>query len=141
MAVFKCKMCGGDLQAEQGSEIGTCASCGTTSRLPAAGEDRLPGLFSEEQTQDLIRGIKKALVADTNSGFEEKQRAEDFVPQAFVSQKQIKRLEMLLERKRNASSEKEFRVLAKAFEALQGFEGTSALADECMRKADEIASK
>jgi hypothetical protein len=46
MLIFKCKMCGGDLQAAEGAAYGTCDSCGTTSTLPKASDERLANLFN-----------------------------------------------------------------------------------------------
>jgi hypothetical protein len=44
--VFKCKICGGDIQAEAGVGFGTCDSCGTTSTLPKANDERIINLFN-----------------------------------------------------------------------------------------------
>ena len=46
MAVLKCKMCGGDIQAKDGAAYGTCTSCGTTSTLPKASDERKANLFN-----------------------------------------------------------------------------------------------
>ena len=34
MALYKCKICGGDLKAEPGETVGVCESCGTKQTLP-----------------------------------------------------------------------------------------------------------
>ncbi len=34
MAIFKCKMCGGDLQVEEGMSVCECEYCGTRQTLP-----------------------------------------------------------------------------------------------------------
>ena len=39
MTVFKCKMCGGTIEFEQGATVGTCDSCGTKQTLPKFGDD------------------------------------------------------------------------------------------------------
>jgi tetratricopeptide (TPR) repeat protein len=39
-------MCGGDIQAAEGAAYGTCGSCGTTSTLPKASDDRVANLFN-----------------------------------------------------------------------------------------------
>ena len=39
MSVFKCKMCGGTIEFEQGATVGTCDSCGTKQTLPKFGLD------------------------------------------------------------------------------------------------------
>jgi len=46
MAILKCKMCGGDIQTTDGTAYGTCASCGTTSTLPKASDERKANLFN-----------------------------------------------------------------------------------------------
>ncbi|MCI5892421.1 MAG: TIR domain-containing protein [Clostridiales bacterium] len=46
MAVFKCKMCGGNLEAAEGQNIGTCDSCGSTMTLPKANDERVLNLFN-----------------------------------------------------------------------------------------------
>lgn len=39
MSIFKCKMCGGTIEFEQGATVGTCDSCGTKQTLPKFGLD------------------------------------------------------------------------------------------------------
>ncbi len=34
MAVFRCKMCGGDIEAEEGASSCTCEFCGTRQTVP-----------------------------------------------------------------------------------------------------------
>ncbi len=46
MAVFKCKMCGGNLEVVEGQNIGTCDSCGSTMTLPKANDERVLNLFN-----------------------------------------------------------------------------------------------
>ena len=89
--------------------------------------------------QDLLHGVNKVLGAAVASN--PVQSTGHYAPKAFMSEKQLKRYETLLVRKKAAASENEFRVLAKAFIALQGCEDTSALAEECIRRADEIKLK
>ena len=45
MAILKCKMCGGDIQATDNT-YGTCESCGSTMTLPRAYEDQIINLFN-----------------------------------------------------------------------------------------------
>lgn len=40
MAIFKCKMCGGELEFEQGQSVGTCTYCGTQQTLPKLDSDK-----------------------------------------------------------------------------------------------------
>ncbi|MCI8694085.1 MAG: hypothetical protein HFH91_15415 [Lachnospiraceae bacterium] len=44
MAILKCKMCGGNIQAT-GGRIGECDSCGTRVLLPAADQERIYNLY------------------------------------------------------------------------------------------------
>ena len=46
MAVYRCKMCGGDVECNQGEIVGTCDSCGTKQTLPKTGDDNLSNLFN-----------------------------------------------------------------------------------------------
>ena len=41
MAVFKCKMCGGTIEFEQGATVGVCDSCGTKQTLPRLDDDNI----------------------------------------------------------------------------------------------------
>ncbi len=45
MAVFKCKMCGGTIEFEQGATVGVCDSCGTKQTLPRLDDDRKANLY------------------------------------------------------------------------------------------------
>ena len=46
MAIFKCKMCGGELQFNPGESLGTCDYCGTSQTLPKIMDENLQGLFN-----------------------------------------------------------------------------------------------
>ena len=45
MSVFKCKMCGGTIEFEQGATVGVCDSCGTKQTLPKLDDDRRANLY------------------------------------------------------------------------------------------------
>ena len=45
MAVFKCKMCGGTIEFEQGATVGVCDSCGTKQTLPRLDDDKKANLY------------------------------------------------------------------------------------------------
>ena len=45
MAVFKCKMCGGTIEFEDGATVGVCDSCGTKQTLPRLSDDRRANLY------------------------------------------------------------------------------------------------
>ena len=46
MALFKCKMCGGDLDIAEGITIAECEYCGTKQTIPDAADERLQNLFN-----------------------------------------------------------------------------------------------
>ena len=64
--VFKCKMCGGDVQATQGEAFGTCDSCGTTMTLPKASDERKANLFNRANHFRRQNDFDKALQAYEN---------------------------------------------------------------------------
>ena len=45
MAVFKCKMCGGDLSVDGDSTVAECEFCGTKQTLPKALDDKRANLY------------------------------------------------------------------------------------------------
>ena len=45
MSVFKCKMCGGDLQIEAGATVAECEYCGTKQTLPRLNDERIANLY------------------------------------------------------------------------------------------------
>ena len=40
MAVFKCKMCGGDLNITEADKVVECEYCGTTQTVPSADNEK-----------------------------------------------------------------------------------------------------
>lgn len=50
MAIFKCKMCGGSLEVEEGASYGICEYCGTTQTLPTSKDETLQNLFNRANT-------------------------------------------------------------------------------------------
>ncbi|MBQ8942190.1 MAG: toll/interleukin-1 receptor domain-containing protein [Firmicutes bacterium] len=46
MAIFKCKMCGGDLNIQQGMTVCECEFCGTTQTIPSADDEKKTNLFN-----------------------------------------------------------------------------------------------
>ena len=46
MAVFKCKMCGGTLEAEENAKVCECEFCGTKQTLPSENDERVQGLYN-----------------------------------------------------------------------------------------------
>jgi len=45
MALFRCKMCGGSLEIEQGTSVATCEYCGTQQTLPRLDDERKANLY------------------------------------------------------------------------------------------------
>ena len=46
MAIFKCKMCGGTIEFEQGESVGVCEYCGTKQTLPNTNDDVITNLYN-----------------------------------------------------------------------------------------------
>ncbi|MCR5296150.1 MAG: toll/interleukin-1 receptor domain-containing protein [Clostridiales bacterium] len=46
MAIYRCKMCGGNLETVQGSTICTCDFCGTSQTIPSVEDETLRTLFN-----------------------------------------------------------------------------------------------
>jgi len=45
MAVFKCKMCGGNLEVQKGESVCTCTYCGSTMTLPKLDDEKRANLY------------------------------------------------------------------------------------------------
>ena len=45
MAIFKCKMCGGDLEVNETMSVGTCQYCGSVMTLPKLDNDRKANMY------------------------------------------------------------------------------------------------
>ncbi len=46
MAIFRCKMCGGDLHIQDGRTVAICEYCGTKQTVPTADNEKKMALFS-----------------------------------------------------------------------------------------------
>ena len=70
MAVFKCKMCGGELNITAGVSVCTCEYCGTKQTVPAADNEKKMTLFSRANRLlracefDKAAGVLESIVAD-----------------------------------------------------------------------------
>ena len=60
MAIFKCKMCGGNLEVTEGSSVGICEYCGTTQTVPTANDENLQGLYNRANTLRIKSEFDKA---------------------------------------------------------------------------------
>lgn len=46
MSVFKCKMCGGDVELTADKTLGTCEYCGCTMTFPKVDDDQRAAAFN-----------------------------------------------------------------------------------------------
>ncbi|MCR5202198.1 MAG: DUF6273 domain-containing protein, partial [Lachnospiraceae bacterium] len=60
MAIFKCKMCGGELQFNPGESLGTCDYCGTNQTLPKIMDENIQGLFNRANVLRMKAEFDKA---------------------------------------------------------------------------------
>lgn len=60
MSFFKCKMCGGTIEFEQGATVGVCDSCGTKQTLPKTNDDVIANLFNRANNLRLKCEFDKA---------------------------------------------------------------------------------
>jgi len=76
MALFKCKMCGGSLEIEDGATIIECDYCGTTQTLPRLDDDRHANLydranhFRRNNEFDKAMGIYEQILNEDNTDAE-----------------------------------------------------------------------
>ncbi len=76
MSTFKCKMCGGEIEFEQGATVGVCDSCGTKQTLPRLDDDRKANLydranhFRRNNDFDKAMGIYEQILAEDSTDAE-----------------------------------------------------------------------
>lgn len=58
--VFKCKMCGGDIEIIEGSNIGKCLYCKSTMTLPSVDNEKLLNLYNRANNLRLSNEFDKA---------------------------------------------------------------------------------
>ena len=58
--VFKCKMCGGDIEVVEGSNIGKCLYCKSTMTLPCVDNEKLLNLYNRANNLRLSNEFDKA---------------------------------------------------------------------------------
>ncbi|GHS93219.1 hypothetical protein AGMMS50276_03060 [Synergistales bacterium] len=63
MIALKCKMCGGDIQANADQNYGTCDSCGGVMTLPNASDERRANLFNRANHFRMSGDFDKAVTA------------------------------------------------------------------------------
>ena len=60
MAIFKCKMCGGDLERTEGISIAECVYCGSKQTLPSVMDENLQNIFNRANTLRIKSEFDKA---------------------------------------------------------------------------------
>lgn len=60
MSLFKCKMCGGDLELAEGVTIAECEYCGTKQTVPTARDENMQALFNRANTLRIKSEFDKA---------------------------------------------------------------------------------
>ena len=83
MAIFRCKMCGGDLQVVEGTSYCTCDSCGTTQTIPTVQEVGLKNLFNRANVLRMKAEFDRA--AEIYEKKEEKENHMDHNPRSSGS--------------------------------------------------------
>ncbi|WP_026890390.1 toll/interleukin-1 receptor domain-containing protein [Lacrimispora aerotolerans] len=66
MALLKCKMCGGDIEASANQTYGTCDHCGSTMTLPKATDDQIANLYNRANHFRRQNNFDKAMMAYEN---------------------------------------------------------------------------
>lgn len=70
MAIIKCKMCGGNLNVQEGMSVAECEYCGTKQTVPSADSEKKMTLFARANRLrfackfDKAAGVYEALVAE-----------------------------------------------------------------------------
>ena len=60
MAIFRCKMCGGDLEVIDGASSCTCEFCGTQQTIPTVKDEGLQTLFNRANVLRMKSEFDKA---------------------------------------------------------------------------------
>ena len=76
MSLFKCKMCGGNVEFENGATVGICDSCGTKQTLPRLDDEKRANLydranhFRRNNEYDKAMGIYEQILSEDNTDSE-----------------------------------------------------------------------
>ena len=62
MAVFKCKMCGGNLEITEKSTITTCEYCGSLQTIPNIDNDKITSLYNRANILRIKKEFDKAIL-------------------------------------------------------------------------------
>lgn len=60
MAIYKCKMCSGELEVTEGVTVIECEYCGTKQTVPTSNDENLQGLFNRANTLRIKSEFDKA---------------------------------------------------------------------------------
>ena len=60
MSLFKCKMCGGDLEVAEGIGIAECEYCGTAQTLPKTLDENIQNIFNRANALRIKSEFDKA---------------------------------------------------------------------------------
>ena len=70
MAIFKCKMCGGNLEVTEGAKVVKCDYCDTNQTVPNGDDEKKTNLFNRANDQrvacefDRAAGVYETIVAE-----------------------------------------------------------------------------
>lgn len=76
MSLFKCKMCGGNVEFENGATVGICDSCGTKQTLPRLDDEKRANLydranhFRRNNEYDKAMGIYEQILSEDSTDSE-----------------------------------------------------------------------
>ena len=76
MSLFKCKMCGGNVEFENGATVGVCDSCGTKQTLPRLDDEKRANLydranhFRRNNEYDKAMGIYEQILSEDSTDSE-----------------------------------------------------------------------
>ena len=76
MSIFKCKMCGGNVEFENGATVGICDSCGTKQTLPRLDDEKRANLydranhFRRNNEYDKAMGIYEQILSEDSTDSE-----------------------------------------------------------------------
>lgn len=78
MAVFKCKMCGGDLEVQEGMTVCECEYCGTNQTIPTTDSEKLTNLYNRANRLRFNNEFDKAAGVFENIAAEFPEEAEAY---------------------------------------------------------------
>ena len=78
MAVFKCKMCGGELEIQEGLTVCECDFCGTTQTIPSLDNEKKMTLFNRANKLRFNNEFDKAAAVYENIVAEFPEEAEGY---------------------------------------------------------------